>query len=106
MTELQRKVIEVVRKIPTGKVMSYGQVARVIGMPRGARQVGWVLRSMGEASECPWWRVVNNEGRITIKGNKHHGPLEQRRRLVAEGVLVSDQFSFDIEAYRHLSSNL
>ena len=100
MTELQKRVIAVVRSIPKGKVASYGQVALYVGIPRGARQVGWILRGLEGALEHPWWRVINNEGRITIKGNKHHGPLEQRNRLVAEGVVVSDHFVIKIEQYR------
>jgi methylated-DNA-protein-cysteine methyltransferase-like protein len=99
MTELQRKVIDVVRRIPTGKVMSYGQVARAIGVPRGAQMVGWVLKSLGEDCSCPWWRVTNNEGKISIKGNSSHGPLEQRRLLMQEGVAFTE-FGFEIERYR------
>ena len=102
MTELQKRVITFVRTIPKGKVVSYGQVAVYVGIPRGARQVGWILRGLEGAEEHPWWRVINNEGRITIKGNKHHGPLEQRNRLAAEGVVVSDHFTIAIEKYRFI----
>ena len=101
MTELQKRVIDFVRTIPQGKVVSYGQVAVTLGIPRGARQVGWILRGREGAVEHPWWRVINNEGRITIKGNKHHGPLEQRSRLVAEGIEVTDGFKIAIEKYRY-----
>ena len=51
--------------IPYGRVVSYGQVAAYVGVPRGARQVGWTLRRL-EDIDIPWWRVINNEGRISI----------------------------------------
>ena len=101
MTELQKRVVSFVRKIPKGKVASYGQVAAMVGFPRGARQVGWILRGLEGKAEHPWWRVINNLGRITIKGNKHHGPLEQRARLAAEGIDVSLDLKIDIERYRY-----
>ena len=100
MTLLQQRLIAIVNKIPKGKVASYGQVAVWMGMPRGARAVGWLLRGMEEVTPHPWWRVVNNEGKITIKGNKWHSGNEQRQRLEAEGVVIGDDFTFEIEKYR------
>ena len=67
MSKFKEKVIEVVSLIPFGKVVSYGQVALYIGIPRAARQVGWMLNRMEGDVQIPWWRVVNNQGRISIK---------------------------------------
>ena len=63
-------MINFVKKIPRGRVASYGQVAAACGNPRAARQVGAILRLADiSASKIPWWRVVNNRGIISIKGN-------------------------------------
>lgn len=99
MTEFQEKIIQAVNLVPPGKVVSYGQVALYIGMPRGARAVGWALRAM-ENGDLPWWRVINNAGRITIKGNRFNTPDDQRKLLRQEKVEVSDLFEVDMNRYR------
>lgn len=101
MTKFQQAVVNVVNMIPYGKVVSYGQVAAYVGIPRGARQVGWTLRSL-EGEDIPWWRVINNLGRITIKGNRYNTPQTQRDWLVSEGIVVDDDFNIEIERYRYL----
>src|SRR5437868_3372524 len=72
-----------VRKIPRGKVSTYGQVARAAGYPGAARQVVWALRA---ARGVPWHRVVGAGGRIRLPGA---AGMEQRIRLEAEGVTFS-----------------
>jgi methylated-DNA-protein-cysteine methyltransferase related protein len=99
MTKFQQAVVNIVNKVPKGKVVSYGQVAAYIGMPRAARQVGWTLRNL-EGVDIPWWRVINNEGRISIKGNVFHDRSMQRELLLNEGVQVKENFDLEIEKYR------
>uniref|UniRef100_A0A7C4TJV4 MGMT family protein n=1 Tax=candidate division WWE3 bacterium TaxID=2053526 RepID=A0A7C4TJV4_UNCKA len=101
MPSFKENVIKVVNKIPHGKVMSYGQVALYAGFPRGARQVGWILNKLDYESKVPWWRVINNAGRISIKGSEYL-PIEQKEKLESEGVKVHDDFTFDIEKYRYI----
>lgn len=83
------RILAAVREIPSGRVASYGDVAQMAGIPRGARQVGWALASLAgsDVDEAPWWRVVNREGRFSLAP---HGAVEQARRLEAEGVEVSE----------------
>ncbi len=69
-----------VRKIPRGRVATYGEVARAAGFPGAARQVVWALHS---SRGLPWQRVVGAGGRIRLRGE---AGLEQRLRLEAEGV--------------------
>ena len=95
----KQKVIEVVSKIPHGKVASYGQVALYVGFPRGARQVGWILREFGD-NKVPWWRVINKSGVISIKGNWNADKDLQKKLLEAENVEVLDDFKVKIEKYR------
>ncbi len=81
------QVYAVVRQIPPGKVASYGQVAALLGHPRAARTVGWALAALrGENdSDVPWQRVINSQGRVSIR-NMEHAPEEQQMLLEAEGV--------------------
>ncbi len=86
------KVLEEVRKIPKGRVASYGQIALFAGKPRGAREVGWVLNRWGDNDKTPWWRVINAKGYISIK-HREIPALEQKRLLELEGVGVGSDFS-------------
>ena len=104
MSTFKNLVIDIVRKIPRGKVVSYGQVALYAGVPRAARQVGWILSRMEEKNPVPWWRVVNNAGRVSIKGSMYSAN-EQRALLESEGVDVGDDLMFDIEKYRYTPDN-
>ena len=88
VSEFKDKVVQVIRWVPRGKVVSYGQVAVYIGVPRAARQVGWTMRGLEGKIEIPWWRVVNNAGRITIKGNLYNDQALQKKLLEAEGIKV------------------
>lgn len=84
------KVYEIVRSIPPGHVMSYGQVARLAGNPRMARQVGWALHALSSADGVPWQRVVQKDGRIA--GRYEEGGVGlQRALLEAEGVRFDAQ---------------
>ncbi len=82
------RIYNVVRRIPRGRVATYGQVAALIGSPRAARIVGWALRSLAPDSNVPWQRVVNKEGMISIENLK--APKELQAQLLrAEGVVVT-----------------
>jgi methylated-DNA-protein-cysteine methyltransferase-like protein len=80
------RVYALVRTIPRGRVVTYGEVAALVGVPRGARAVGWALRALpeAEATRVPWHRVVGAGGRVSPRGGP--GPQVQRRRLRTEGV--------------------
>jgi methylated-DNA-protein-cysteine methyltransferase related protein len=101
MTTFQEAVLRAVRMVPSGKVVSYGQVAAYVGTPRAARQDGWAMRSLEGAPDFPWWRVLNNAGRITIKGNQINSAQLQKELLEAEGIKVNHDFELDIEKYRY-----
>lgn len=100
-SKFTQEVLRVVREVPKGRVVSYGQVALMTGVPRGARAVGWILRQAQDYS-LPWWRVINGSGRISIK-NMFHTADEQRSLLRAEGVEVGEDFGIDIEKYRFVA---
>ena len=77
------RVWQVVATIPEGFVATYGQVAQLAGLPRGARRVGRILGSLPAGTRLPWHRVINASGRSSLPGAAGE---EQRRRLAAEGV--------------------
>ncbi|PLT30613.1 DNA methyltransferase [Peribacillus deserti] len=82
------RAISIIVGIPPGKVMAYGQIARLSGSPRGARQVVRILHSMSEKYELPWHRVVNAKGEIAFRSED--GADEQKERLQAEGIIIQD----------------
>ena len=97
----KEKVINFVKKIPKGRVASYGQAASAAGSPRAARQVGGILKSLEPNTGIPWWRVVNNKGVISIKGNWTATKDLQKVLLVKDGVKVSEDFTLDMNKYRY-----
>jgi methylated-DNA-protein-cysteine methyltransferase related protein len=98
MSDFKKNVIRAVNSVPSGSVVSYGQIALMVGIPRAARQVGWVLHEYGE--KTPWWRVINNAGRISTNCEEHTADM-QRSLLISEGIAVSESLKIDIEKYRY-----
>jgi len=80
-----RCIWAVVRRIPKGRVATYGQVAFLAGLGRRARQAGYAMRVLPEGSPVPWQRVINAAGRISVHPDPLFGAL-QRSLLEAEGV--------------------
>jgi len=78
-----QRIHAVVRRIPRGRVATYGQVAALAGMGGAARQVGYALHALPAHSTVPWHRVLNARGVISLPGGTG---LEQRMRLEAEGI--------------------
>jgi methylated-DNA-protein-cysteine methyltransferase-like protein len=80
------RIYRAVRAIPRGRVATYGDVARLAGLPGRARQVGYALAALPTGTAVPWHRIINHAGRISLPPEE--GGLEQRFRLTAEGVRV------------------
>lgn len=80
-------ILAVVRRIPAGRVCSYGQVARLAGLGRGAREVGRVLGDLPAGSDVPWHRVLNVRGEIHRSPDSEAGRA-QIEQLREEGVVV------------------
>ena len=100
MSPFKDRVIAIVRTVPHGKVVSYGQVALYAGLPRAAREVGWILNGTEGKIDLPWWRVINRNGVLTIKGTVFSTRDTQKKLLEAEGVEVSADFKVDMGIYR------
>lgn len=99
------------RKIPPGMVMAYGDVAKRIPLPKsidafdyqriGARWVGYALKNC--PPNVPWWRVVNSKGQVSQR--RGHGPQVQRVLLAEEGIFFNEDGGISLEKYRWINEN-
>ncbi|HSI20991.1 MAG TPA: MGMT family protein [Verrucomicrobiae bacterium] len=89
---LYQDIYAAIRTIPFGEVASYSQVAKSVGLPRGAQVVGWALGALSglENTDIPWWRVINAKRWLTIT-NKQAGPADQKLWLEKEGRTVTEK---------------
>lgn len=92
-----QRVWQIIASIPEGYVTTYGDIARLAGSPRAARQVGGVLKRLPEGSTLPWHRVMNRHGVISLTGPDLQ---RQRQALLSEGVQVSGSGQIDMQKYR------
>lgn len=97
MTELSKRIVQIIKSVPKGKVLSYGGVAALAGSPRGARQVSWLLKSQSDKENLPWWRIINSKGRISIKDPV--GYDLQKSYLEDEGVEIDSTGQIDLKLY-------
>ena len=89
----KESIWQVVHNIPRGSVASYGQVARMAGLPGYARYVGHTMKSLPAGTKLPWHRVVNSQGRLSLPNNSP-AYQAQKSRLEAEGVVfINGKFS-------------
>ncbi|GGD90609.1 MGMT family protein [Paenibacillus nasutitermitis] len=93
------RVIQIIKSIPAGCVMSYGAIAEAAGSPRGARQVVRILHSMSKAHDLPWHRVVNRLGEISVQEDE--AKFLQRLYLQEEGVDFDSAGRVDLERCRY-----
>jgi methylated-DNA-protein-cysteine methyltransferase-like protein len=90
------RVHSIVRAVPKGRVVTYGQVALLAGRPRSAREVGWIAHAGGHG--IPWQRVVNRQGGLA--SGYTGGPAGQKRALQRDGVRVGPDGRVDLQRYR------
>ncbi|MEO5798731.1 MAG: MGMT family protein [Gemmatimonadales bacterium] len=85
-TDSYLRIYAAVRRIPKGRVATYGQIAIVAGLPRHARLAGYALNALPEGSAVPWHRVVNAKGAISLRSNGMGHDQLQEMLLRDEGV--------------------
>ena len=91
------RVYQLVSRIPSGRVATYGDLAWMLGLPQGARVVGWAMRYCPEG--YPWHRVVNAQGRLRTSERLPDGKLLQQALLEEEGVIFAAPGRIDLERY-------
>ncbi|MFT6288914.1 MAG: methylated-DNA-protein-cysteine methyltransferase-like protein [Alcanivorax sp.] len=96
--EINQRVWQVIALIPSGRVCTYGEVARQAGMPGAARRVGAALRHLPAGTKIPWHRVINAQGRISIPGHSASRHT-QRDRLEAEGLVFRANKTLDLRRF-------
>jgi methylated-DNA-protein-cysteine methyltransferase-like protein len=94
-----QRIYAVVRKIPRGRVATYGQVAELAGLPRAARQVGYALHALDDESSVPWQRVINARGEVSLRGSWGADQI-QRQLLEAEGLDFDERGRIDLKRFR------
>ena len=99
MEPFTERVIEIIKGIPEGKVMTYGQIARMTGSPIGARQVVRVLHTLSKKYKLPWHRVVNIKGEISVKDYESHNV--QRMFLEREGIRFNEHNFIDLNEFQY-----
>jgi methylated-DNA-protein-cysteine methyltransferase-like protein len=97
-TSFYRAVIRIIKKIPRGRVATYGQIAALAGNGRAARQVAWVLHSASDKEQLPWHRVINRNGGISLP--RYGGYEVQRALLRQERVRFDGNDCIDLEKYQ------
>jgi methylated-DNA-protein-cysteine methyltransferase related protein len=100
MNSFTEKAIEIIKNIPEGKVMTYGQIANLAGSPRAARQVVRILHSMSKKHRLPWHRVINSKGEIGIQDDE--SLQEQIFSLEYEGIVIQNNRRIDLEKYQYI----
>jgi methylated-DNA-protein-cysteine methyltransferase-like protein len=94
-----RRIYSIVLRIPKGRVATYGQVAELAGLPGCARQVGYALHALDEHANVPWQRVVNAQGRISLRRDAGMDRV-QRQLLEAEGLRFGANDRLDLSGRR------
>jgi len=93
------RIYAVVRRIPAGRVATYGQVAALAGLPGQARLVGYALAGLPDGNPLPWHRVINAAGRVSTRHDGPGGSVLQRLRLEQEGVRFDARGRVDLATF-------
>lgn len=96
-SDFTQEVIKTIKNIPSGKVLTYGRIAKLAGNPQAARQVSWLLHSSTKKYNLPWHRVINSQGKISMKSFDDRE--YQKHLLEKEGVVFRDDYKIDLKAY-------
>ncbi|MFM1652838.1 MGMT family protein [Brevibacillus sp. B_LB10_24] len=99
MERFTERAVDIIKRIPPGKVMTYGQIAALAGSPRGARQVVRILHSMSRKHRLPWHRVINVKGEIGLKDDEFY--TKQLLYLQGEGVEFTDGQRVNLAVYQY-----
>ena len=93
------RIYQIVKKIPPGKVATYGQIARLAGLSGHARQVGYALHNLPSGSDVPWQRVINSRGRLSFPEESVAWYM-QKSILESEAVEFSENNSIPLFKYQ------
>ena len=86
---VESRVFTVLAAVPSGTVVTFGQLAKLAGLPNWARQVGHILGNLPRDTQLPWHRVINAAGKISL-GEESQGFKKQKARLQREGIVFNN----------------
>ncbi|MFW9874881.1 MAG: MGMT family protein [Candidatus Thorarchaeota archaeon] len=90
-------VINIIKNIPRGKVLTYGFIAKLAGNPRAARQVSWILHSSSKKYNLPWHRVISSNGKLSL--TLIEDKQQQKKLLELEGVEFFGDYKINLKKY-------
>jgi methylated-DNA-protein-cysteine methyltransferase-like protein len=93
------RIYAAVRRIPPGRVATYGEIATRVGLPGQARVVGYALSALAGSTSVPWHRVINAQGRVSARGDGAGSSVTQRLLLEREGVRFDAGGRTSLEQY-------
>jgi methylated-DNA-protein-cysteine methyltransferase-like protein len=97
---IRSRIYAAVSRVPRGRVATYGQIARLAGLPGQARLVGYALAALTPGSRIPWHRVVNARGQISARRGEGPEALVQRLRLEREGIRFDERGAIALDRFR------
>ncbi len=101
-TSAYERIWAVVKRIPRGRVATYGQIAALAGMPRHARQAGYALSATPSNVKIPWHRVLNAQGRVSLRLRHWDSGSDDLQRILleAEGVIFDSAGKINLKQYQ------
>ena len=99
MDQKYEKIYAAVKRIPRGRVATYGQIAEIAGLPRQARMVGYALNALPESRSLPWHRVINAKGEVSPRSEPGFERV-QRALLEREGVEFDERDQVSLARFR------
>lgn len=93
-----QRIYAIVAQIPEGRVATYGQIARLAGLPGHARQVGYALAALPAERDLPWQRVINARGEVSARSEPGYDGL-QRAILQSEGIVFDSRGRVDLRQF-------
>ena len=98
-SQTYKRIYAVVKRIPKGRVATYGQIAALAGSPKNARQVGYALHALPDEYDIPWHRVINAQGAVSLRKHPGYDRL-QHDLLRREGVEFTSAGVVDLRRYQ------
>jgi len=100
-SDTYRRIYAAVRRVPAGRVATYGDIAALAGFAGQARLVGYALHALAPGSAVPWHRILNAQGRLSLGRSEPGGGLAQRFLLEAEGIEFDQAGRVSLARYRY-----
>ncbi|MEO6211681.1 MAG: MGMT family protein [Gemmatimonadaceae bacterium] len=96
----RERIYTAARRVPRGRVATYGQIAELAGLPGHARQVGYAMAAIGKSSTVPWHRIINAQGRVSMRSSGAGSTIHQQQLLEREGIVFDEGGRVSLPRFR------